>query len=101
MHRKNDDPAAVGGHPPPSRFKASGLHSRHLAAHSLVATWAVLALLAASAQQTLPVARWLAIHLFLLGAATTSIVVWSEHFAVAILQLPRPANGGATPGRPP
>ncbi|KOU77238.1 hypothetical protein ADK57_03015 [Streptomyces sp. MMG1533] len=66
------------------------MRSRHLAAHALVAAWAVLALLAASAQQTLPVARWLAIHLFLLGAATTAIVVWSEHFAVAMLHASRP-----------
>lgn len=89
MYRKSDDPAVGGGHPP-SRFKASGLRSRHLTAHVLVAVWAVLALLAASAQQTLPVARWLAIHLFLLGAATTAIVVWSEHFAVAMLHAPLP-----------
>ncbi|MGW2522601.1 multicopper oxidase domain-containing protein [Streptomyces sp. NPDC001617] len=89
MYRKSDDPAAGDG-PPPSRFKASGLRGRHLAAHALVATWAVLALLAASVQQTLPVARWLAIHLFLLGGATTAIVVWSEHFAVAMLHAPRP-----------
>lgn len=89
MHSKSDDPA-VGGGRPPSRFKASGLRSRHLAAHALIAAWAVLALLAASAQQTLPVARWLAIHLFLLGAATTAIVVWSEHFAVAMLHATLP-----------
>ncbi|MFF9773942.1 multicopper oxidase domain-containing protein [Streptomyces sp. NPDC013978] len=89
MYSKSDDPAAGGG-PPPNRFKASGLRSRHLAAHVLVAAWVVLALLAASAQQTLPVARWLAIHLFLLGAATTAIVVWSEHFAVAMLHAKLP-----------
>ncbi|WP_405638893.1 multicopper oxidase domain-containing protein [Streptomyces sp. NBC_00019] len=89
MYSKNDDPAAGGGSPP-NRFKASGLRSRHLAAHVVVAAWAVLALLAATAQQTLPVARWLAIHLFLLGAATTAIVVWSEHFAVAMLHAPLP-----------
>ncbi|PWI20242.1 nitrite reductase [Streptomyces sp. Act143] len=84
-----DDPA-VGGGRPAGRFKESSLRGRHLAAHVVVAAWAVLALLAASAQQTLPVARWLAIHLFLLGAATTAIVVWSEHFAVALLHAPRP-----------
>ncbi|MDW8804483.1 multicopper oxidase domain-containing protein [Streptomyces scabiei] len=89
MYRKSDDPA-VGGDRPPSRFKASGPRSRHLTAHVLVAGWAVLALSAAGAQQTLPVARWLAIHLFLLGAATTAIVVWSEHFAVAMLHAPLP-----------
>jgi nitrite reductase (NO-forming) len=89
VYRESDDPA-VGGGRPPSRFKASALRGRHLAAHVLVAAWAVLALLAASAQQTLPVARWLAIHLFLLGAATTAIVVWSEHFAVAMLHAALP-----------
>ncbi|MGW1955888.1 multicopper oxidase domain-containing protein [Streptomyces sp. NPDC001920] len=89
MYTKNDDPATGGG-PPPSRFKGSGLRSRHLTAHALVAAWVMLALLAASAQQTLPAARWLAIHLFLLGAATTAIVVWSEHFAVAMLHAPLP-----------
>ncbi|MET9886466.1 multicopper oxidase domain-containing protein [Streptomyces sp. NPDC006430] len=89
MHTKNDDPA-VGGGRPPSRSKPAGLRSRQLTAHVLVAAWAVLALLAASAQQTLPVARWLAVHLFLLGAATTAIVVWSEHFAVAVLHAPLP-----------
>ncbi|GGI94282.1 hypothetical protein GCM10010121_000840 [Streptomyces brasiliensis] len=51
----------------------------------MVVAWAALALVAATAQQSLPVARWLAIHLFLLGAVTTAIVVWSEHFAVALL----------------
>ncbi|MFE1294005.1 multicopper oxidase domain-containing protein [Streptomyces sp. NPDC058731] len=84
------EPPAAAGSRYPSRFKQSGLKARHLRAHILVVAWLVLALLAATAQQTLPVARWLAIHLFLLGAATTAIVVWSEHFAVALLhaQLP-------------
>ncbi|MFE0965485.1 multicopper oxidase domain-containing protein [Streptomyces fungicidicus] len=95
MYSKNDDPAAGGGRPP-SRFKASGLRRRHVAAHVLVAAWAVLALSAASAQQTLPAARWLAIHLFLLGAATTAIVVWSEHFAVATLHAPLPGRRWST-----
>ncbi|MBW5480475.1 multicopper oxidase domain-containing protein [Streptomyces bambusae] len=89
MYRKNDAPAVGGGGTRPGRFKASGLRSRHLATHILVAAWALLALLAAGAQET-PVARWLAIHLFLLGAATTAIVVWSEHFAVAVLHAPLP-----------
>ncbi|GGY09673.1 multicopper oxidase domain-containing protein [Streptomyces anandii] len=74
----------------PSRFKRSGVRSRHLRAHVLVAGWAGLALLAATAQGTLPVARWLAVHLFLLGAATTAIVVWTEHFAVAMLHAGLP-----------
>ncbi|WP_225860705.1 multicopper oxidase domain-containing protein [Streptomyces triticiradicis] len=89
MRSKTDDLTA-GGTRPPSRFKASGQRGRHLAAHGLVVAWAALALLAATERQTLPVARWLAIHLFLLGAATTAIVVWSEHFAVAMLHARLP-----------
>jgi nitrite reductase (NO-forming) len=30
-------------------------------------------------------AGWLALHLVLLGAVTNAIVVWSEHFAAALL----------------
>src|SRR5215216_7655975 len=29
---------------------------------------------------------WLAVHLVLFGAATNAIVVWSEHFAAALLR---------------
>ncbi|MFF8925934.1 multicopper oxidase domain-containing protein [Streptomyces longwoodensis] len=89
MTSQLDSPAAAGSRYP-NRFKQSGLKARHLRAHILVVAWLVLALLAATAQQTLPVARWLAIHLFLLGAATTAIVVWSEHFAVALLHAKLP-----------
>ncbi|SCL33176.1 hypothetical protein GA0070624_4674 [Micromonospora rhizosphaerae] len=32
--------------------------------------------------------RWLAIHLFLLGAATNAILIWSAHFTVAVLRAP-------------
>ncbi|MFJ9775775.1 multicopper oxidase domain-containing protein [Kitasatospora sp. NPDC101157] len=80
----------------PSRLQRSGVRARHLRAHVLVAGWAALALLAATAQGSLPVARWLAIHLFLLGAATTAIVVWSEHFAVAMLHARRPDQRWST-----
>ncbi|GGZ05487.1 multicopper oxidase domain-containing protein [Streptomyces poonensis] len=84
MTSRHDGPALGGGRFP-SRFRASGLKRRHLRAHVVIVMWAGLALTAATGQQSLPVARWLAIHLFLLGAATTAIVVWSEHFAVALL----------------
>lgn len=36
--------------------------------------------------------RWLLIHLLLLGAATNAILVWSVHFATAVLRVP-PAHG--------
>lgn len=39
---------------------------------------------------------WLALHLVLLGAATNAIVVWSEHFAAALLRVPRAGERAAT-----
>ena len=41
---------------------------------------------------------WLALHLVLLGAATNAIVVWSEHFAAALLRAP-PAGGRVATAR--
>ena len=40
--------------------------------------------------------RWLALHLVLLGAATNAIVVWSEHFAAALLRTAPVAERAAT-----
>jgi nitrite reductase (NO-forming) len=40
----------------------------------------------------LPQWRWLLVHLLLLGAATNAIVVWSNHFAAAVLRSPAPAH---------
>jgi nitrite reductase (NO-forming) len=38
---------------------------------------------------------WLALHLVLLGAATNAIVAWSEHFAAALLRVPRAGERAA------
>ncbi|SCG53835.1 hypothetical protein [Micromonospora halophytica] len=38
----------------------------------------------------LPTWRWAAIHLLLLGAASNAIVVWSTHFAAAVLRASAP-----------
>lgn len=38
----------------------------------------------------LPHWSWLLIHLLLLGAATNAILVWSTHFAAAVLRVPAP-----------
>lgn len=59
-------------------------------ANALVLAWlaaaAAFAGLAAGGVDAVP--AWLAVHAFLLGGATTAIVVWSEHFAVAVLRAP-------------
>lgn len=40
----------------------------------------------------LPTWRWLLVHLLLLGGVTNAIVVWSNHFAVAVLRSPPPRS---------
>ncbi|MFE6287737.1 multicopper oxidase domain-containing protein [Streptomyces sp. NPDC057877] len=77
-------------------YRPASLKARHLRAHVLVVGWAALALVAAFAQQSLPLARWLAIHLFLLGAVTTALVIWSEHFATALLHAQPPDERWST-----
>ncbi|MFF0736334.1 multicopper oxidase domain-containing protein [Streptomyces chartreusis] len=94
------EPAAIGDARPraryPSRFRASGVKARHLRAHVLVVAWLGAALAAVAAQEVLPVARWLAVHMFLLGAVTTAILIWSEHFAVALLHARIPDERRST-----
>lgn len=46
----------------------------------------------AFAHPFLPQGRWLLIHLLFLGAASNAILVWSVHFATAILRSPLPAT---------
>ncbi|MFI9749505.1 multicopper oxidase domain-containing protein [Streptomyces collinus] len=80
----------------PSRFRVSGVKARHLRAHVLILGWLGLALLAVAAQEALPVVHWLAVHMFLLGAVTTAILIWSEHFAVALLHAKIPDERWST-----
>ncbi|MGW5688196.1 multicopper oxidase domain-containing protein [Nonomuraea sp. NPDC003754] len=69
--------------------------SWHLRANAVVVAWLGLTVAAALAQPQLPAPRWLVIHLFLLGAVSTAILIWSEHFAAAILRAPAPGRRGS------
>ena len=50
--------------------------------------WLALALVFALLHPWFPGLGWAAIHLVLLGALTHSIIVWSSHFAQALLKTP-------------
>ncbi|HEX2857717.1 MAG TPA: multicopper oxidase domain-containing protein [Propionibacteriaceae bacterium] len=50
--------------------------------------WLALALVFALLHPWFPRLGWAAIHLVLLGALTHSIIVWSSHFAQALLKTP-------------
>ncbi len=56
--------------------------------------WLLAAGVAAVLHADLPAPRWLVIHLVVLGAASHSILVWSQYFADTLLHTP-PAPGAA------
>ncbi|GGT05104.1 hypothetical protein GCM10010156_73550 [Planobispora rosea] len=67
-----------------------GRASWHLRANAIVVGWLALTVAVALAGDVLPVPRWLLIHVFLLGAVSTAILIWSEHFTVALLRARTP-----------
>ncbi|MGP4103053.1 multicopper oxidase domain-containing protein [Nonomuraea sp. KM90] len=81
-------PAPAG---PPPRMRASW----HLRANAIVVGWLALTVVVATAGDVLPAPRWLLIHVFLLGAVSTAILIWSEHFAVSLLRVRTPPEGGS------
>lgn len=50
--------------------------------------WLIAAVMVALVHPFVPESRWLMVHLVLLGAITHSIMVWSAHFAQALLKTP-------------
>lgn len=56
--------------------------------------WLALAVLTTLVHRFVPDARWLMVHMVVLGAATHSIMVWSLHFAEALL---KPGPSGVEP----
>lgn len=55
--------------------------------------WLLLTVVVAFLHPFVPAPRWLMVHLLLLGAVTHSILVWSQHFADALLHTPtRPGD---------
>ncbi|GEL94775.1 multicopper oxidase domain-containing protein [Cellulomonas composti] len=64
----------------------------HLRANSLVLAWLAGAVALTIAHRWIPAAQWLMVHVLLLGAVSTAILLWSQHFADTLLR--RPAPGG-------
>jgi nitrite reductase (NO-forming) len=66
------------------------------AANVVVLAWLAAAALTAAAVEPLGMPAWLPVHMFLLGAVGSAILIWSEHFAVAVLHARQPARPWAT-----
>ena len=63
--------------------------SWHIHTSAVVLAWLTAAAVAAALHRQLPAATWLMVHLLLLGAVTTALLVWSWHFSVAVLRAPQ------------
>jgi len=59
-----------------------------------VVLWLMATLVVAVAHPYIPVARWLLIHLLMLGAVTHAIFVWSRYFTDALLHTPDEGRRG-------
>ena len=64
----------------------------YLVMNGLVALWLVASGIVVLAHRALEAGTWLMIHLLLLGALSTAILIWSQHFADSLLR--RAAPGG-------
>lgn len=74
--------------PRPGQNEPTAARGRWLIRDIPVVFWLVFLLIIIAAHPGLPVARWLMIHLLVLGAVSHSILVWSKHFAEALLHTP-------------
>ncbi|WP_343318641.1 multicopper oxidase domain-containing protein [Arthrobacter sp. TMP15] len=68
--------------------------SWHLRANAPAVFWLLALVVVVLFHRNIAVSGWLMVHLLLLGAITNSILVWSWHFAQALLRGPNPGNRG-------
>ncbi|AEI12748.1 multicopper oxidase domain-containing protein [Cellulomonas gilvus] len=66
--------------------------SWHLRANALVLAWLLAAATLTVAHRWVPAAQWLMVHLLLLGAVSSAILLWSQHFADTLLRQPAPGG---------
>ncbi|MFD4994496.1 multicopper oxidase domain-containing protein [Cellulosimicrobium cellulans] len=77
--------------PLPGTQKVGGT-GRNLWLHALVLAWFVAEAVLVVVHRFVPEAVWLMVHVLMLGAVSTAILVWSQHFADTMLR--RQAPGG-------
>jgi nitrite reductase (NO-forming) len=78
------------------RAGRGGRARRHLLVAGFVVTYLAVGGVTLALGDRVTGGSWLALHLVLLGAATNAIVVWSEHFAVALLRTAPASERTAT-----
>lgn len=58
----------------------------HVVSGILVPAWLLAAAVGTLVHRMLPSSAWLLVHLLLLGAVSTAILIWSQHFADTLLR---------------
>lgn len=82
-------PTSPGALPPAGPAAPKPLAERtrwHLVANAPMVFWMLALLVVAIAHRWIPTSNWLLVHLLLLGVVTNAILVWSQHFADALLR---------------
>src|SRR5690625_5690883 len=64
----------------------------HIRANAVVGFWLLAAAVIAVIHRFVPEDMWLMIHLVLLGAVSTAILIWSQHFSQTLLRSPNLAG---------
>lgn len=70
--------------PPPTGSRTAW----HLRANTPTGVWLLATFVVALGHRFVPEGGWLLVHMLLLGAVTNAILVWSAHFADALLHRP-------------
>lgn len=64
----------------------------YILTNSIVGLWMLGAIVVVTAHRFLPISTWLMVHVTMLGAVSTAIIIWSQHFADTLTR--RQAVGG-------
>jgi nitrite reductase (NO-forming) len=70
------------------RSLSTGRTAWHVGVAPIVLAWLLAAIIAGISGLLRDVSVWLPIHLLLLGAVSNAILIWSAHFAAAMLKRP-------------
>src|SRR5690606_21353059 len=57
-----------------------------------VFAWLIATAVATVAHRAIPASEWLMVHLLMLGAVTSAMLIWSAHFTQALRRRPLPTG---------
>lgn len=64
----------------------------YILTNSLVGLWMLAAIVVVTAHRFLPISTWLMVHVTMLGAVSTAIIIWSQHFADTLTRKQPPGG---------